>query len=114
MKPEYPPLERINRHKGQDVNFTSPVDGTPYTGKVLDFIELDPVGGEEGGEWGWYRYFSELIEWPDGTRSIRLSYWHYHSSAKQWQWNFGGQYSIEDEPSVVNKLLELTLAKNWS
>jgi hypothetical protein len=61
--------------------------------------------------WGWYVYTSQLIEWADGSRTIRMTYYYRHDSHDHWL--FGGQHSIEDSPTVIHGLIRATLARNW-
>ncbi len=94
------------------MNFNPPEavpDGKPRKGKVVDYVDVDPV---EDPEWGWYYYVSELIEWSGGGKSVRLAYYYAPHGSNRWLW--GGQYSIEDEPLVIKALIDRTLAKsNW-
>jgi hypothetical protein len=110
MATKYPDPLPVRR--GAEVNFNPPEavpDGKPRKGKVVDYVDVDPV---EDPEWGWYYYVSELIEWSGGGKSVRLAYYYAPHGSNRWLW--GGQYSIEDEPLVIKALIDRTLAKsNW-
>src|SRR3954462_1685998 len=54
-------------------------------------------------EWGHYIYTSQLIEWENGERSVRLTYYYLPAGASRWL--FGGQYSIEDSPAAIHEFL---------
>ena len=81
-------------------------------GKVIDSIFSGP---HRDDDWGHYLYVSDLIEWsdrPNHQRSIRLAYYYAPFESRKWIW--GGQYSIEDSPAVINTLLQRTLGKaHW-
>jgi hypothetical protein len=96
-----------------EVSFSAPkavVEATSRKGRVLDAVSVGPVKDEE---WGWYLYFSELIEWEgERSKSVRLSYYYAPFGSTRWLW--GGQYSIEESASVIKELLEKTLQKkSW-
>jgi len=62
--------------------------------------------------WGHYAFCSQLIEWDDGTYSIRLAY--YRLPCKGGEWRFASQTTVEHWPSTIKLLLERTLAKtDW-
>jgi len=106
MKPK-PPESRI----GKPVVFSPPDavgEADKRYGTVIDEVWTEVIPDKE---WGWYIYTSQLIEWTDGTRSIRLTYYYQAEGAKSWR--FGGQYSLEDKPSVILNLIRNTLAKKW-
>jgi hypothetical protein len=60
--------------------------------------------------WGDYAFCSQLIEWTDGTYSIRLAY--YRQRCGQDHWEFASQTTIETWPSTIKALFERTLAKS--
>jgi len=97
---------------GKKVLFKAPVgagENAPVRkGKIIDEIWSDIYLDKE---WGYYIYTSQLIQWDNGRKSIRVTYY-YCPNGKE-QWIFGGQYSIEDKPEIINKLLSDTLNKNW-
>ena len=98
--------ERVDR----EVTFAAPkaVAGSAVRkGRVVDAVSVGPVKDDD---WGWYLYFSELIEWTGARKkSVRLSYYYAPFGSKKWLW--GGQYSIEESASVIKELLEKTIAK---
>ena len=96
---------------GNVVEFSPPIsvgEAAKRRGKIKDELwsEIYP-----DSEWGYYIYTSQLIEWENGGRSIRITYYYRPEGAKHWF--FGGQYSIDDEPKIIRKVLEATLNKNW-
>jgi hypothetical protein len=106
MKPA-PPGSKI----GRDVIFSPPVaigEAPKRKGKIVDEVWTEVFPDKE---WGWYVYTSQLIEWADGTKSIRMTYYYQPEGGKKWL--FGGQYSLEDTPSVIHGLIRDTLAKGW-
>lgn len=99
---------------GKSVTFAPPravEEGAFRTGTVKESVRSGP---HKDNEWGYYLYFSELIEWDDDSKSksIRLAYYYAPFGANRWLW--GGQYSIEDSPAIIKELLEETLKRtNW-
>lgn len=99
---------------GKLVSFAPPravEEGTSRIGRVKESVRSGP---HKDKEWGYYLYFSELIEWNDEqmSKSIRLAYYYAPFGATCWLW--GGQYSIEDSPEIIKELLEKTLQrKGW-
>ncbi len=99
--------------EGRPVNFAAPKavgKNVCRKGKVVDAVSVSPIRDED---WGWYLYFSELIEWNQGReKSVRLSYYYAPFGSKKWLW--GGQYSIEESAPVIKELRERTLEKkHW-
>lgn len=60
--------------------------------------------------WGQYCFFSQLIKWDSGKRSVRLGY--YRKRAGEDHWEFGSQTTINSSPATIRKLLKRTLAKS--
>ncbi len=106
IKPEKP-----NSKIGNPVVFSPPIaigEAPKRTGKIIDEVWTEVLLDKE---WGWYVYTSQLIEWTDTSRSIRITYYYCPQGGNQWI--FGGQYSIEDTPEVIQGLIKDTLAKGW-
>jgi hypothetical protein len=100
-----PPGSKI----GNKVVFSPPkaVAGMPKRiGRVKEEVWSDVYQSE----WGWYAYTSQLIEWSDASRSIRLTYYYYPEGGKGWR--FGGQTFLEDRPEIINALIRETLEMN--
>lgn len=109
MNPPALPPSKI----GNEVVFSPPVSisaSPSRRGRVVDEVWSEPCFDLQ---WGWYVYTSQLIEWEDTEhgRSIRITY--YYQPLGSDRWLFGGQYSIEDTPEVINEHLRRTLAKGW-
>lgn len=109
MTPPVPPTSKI----GEPVRFSPPLavaGQPPRLGEIIDEV-WSPVCYDAC--WGWYAYTSQLIKWDDPVhgKSIRITY--YYQAVGAHTWLFGGQYAVEDEPSVINDLLRQTLAKKW-
>ena len=105
LKPA-PPGSKI----GNEVTFSPPVavgEAPTRRGKVIDEVWTDVFPDDD---WGWYVYTSQLIEWADETRSIRMTYYYQPEGSTSWLF---GQYSLEDTPSIIQGLIRDTLAKNW-
>ena len=108
---------------GTKVNFTTPKSvrdtASPVQGTVKDEVWHDeallkspPRPASSAGDWGDYAYFSQLIEWDNGEKSIRLGY--YYRAPEKTQWRFGSQWTIEDSPATIGALIEKTLQrKEW-
>lgn len=105
MKPA-PPGSKI----GKPVVFSPPkaVAGMP---KRHGTVKAEVWSEVFRSEWGWYAYTSQLIEWADGSRSIRMTYYYHPEEGKGWR--FGGQTSLEDRPDIINGLIRDTLARGW-
>lgn len=85
------------------------VGGINIDGTVLDEVWTGPH--LEPG-WGYYAFFSELIQWDDRSRSIRLSYFYWPKNGQRWI--FGGQSSLEGGLLEIHDLLQKTLAQqHW-
>lgn len=109
MNPPNPPKSKI----GNEVVFAPPVavsTALPRVGRIKDEV-WSPVSRDD--DWGWYVYTSQLIEWnaKEHGQSIRITYYYQPFGGDNWL--FGGQYSIEDRPSLINEHLQMTLAKGW-
>lgn len=105
MPPPTPP-ELPESKKGKTVHFTSPnaVDGTPREGVIIDEVWHGPI---HDAEWGWYAYTAQIIQWANGEKSARLTYYYQPEGSKKWI--FGGQYSIEESlPEMINFLSKAT------
>lgn len=104
--------ERPKSKIGNEVKFKPPLgagDGAALRkGKIIDEVWSDIHLDED---WGHYIYTSQFIRWDSGKTSIRLTY--YYCPDGKAQWIFGGQFSIEDRPEIINGLLTATLNKNW-
>jgi hypothetical protein len=81
-----PPKKR----KGSEVRFTAPksTPGPDVVGKVLDEVWMGP---HTDPVWGEYAFFSELIEWRDGSKSVRLSYYYRAPGKSRWIFGVGGR-----------------------
>ena len=102
--PTPPPLK-----KGNLVVFSPPVsvgEAPIRKGYIKDEVWSDPY---LDADWGYYIYTSQLIEWENGGRSIRITY--YYQPINSDRWFFGGQYSIEDTPEIIERILKATLQK---
>ena len=110
----------LTSRKGQPVRFSAPQDvkqagGKPILGTVEDEVwanpEVNTLAVRHGPktDWGDYSFFSQLIRWTDGTRSIRLGYWRRRIGENDW--HFGGQHTIESNPAEIETLLRRTLDK---
>jgi hypothetical protein len=94
---------------GNIVEFSPPVsvgEAPTRRGKIKDEIWSEIY---KDSEWGSYVYTSQFIEWDGGGYSVRLTY--YYQPEGSARWFFGGQYSVEDSPKIIQKLLEDTLKK---
>lgn len=110
---------------GRSVNFGPPRDvhakgGTSVGGKILDEVWANPEVRSrpphpqtcETHCWGDYAFCSQLIEWSDGTRSIRLAY--YRRRCGEDAWEYASQMTVNAPPEIIRALCEQTLAKaDW-
>lgn len=117
-------MPKLESHIGRKVEFRPPVSAQKkgarnLIGKIVDEVWADesqrnpPVHNHDDANcWGDYAFCSQLIEWNDGTYSIRLAY--YRRSCKGHRWRFASQTTVEYWPSTIKLLLERTLAKtDW-
>ncbi len=107
MSTPLPPPSKI----GNPVEFSPPVsvgEAAKRRGKIKDELWSEIY---KDSEWGYYIYTSQLIEWDNGDRSIRITYYYQPDGATRWF--FAGQYSIDDRPEIIRTVLEATLKKNW-
>lgn len=115
------PAPELRSHIGNRVRFKAPVSLQPLgapdrTGKIVDEVWADesqrnPVFHDHKDPhcWGHYAFCSQLIEWDDGRRTIRLAY--YRLACRGPYWRFAGQTTIETFPSILKSLMERTLSK---
>jgi hypothetical protein len=82
----------------QTVTFRNPTTGEPESGRVLDQIwakdreEFCETAPESGG-WREVAHTAQLIEWPDGNKSVRITYWARKSGGGPSDWYFAGQFA---------------------
>jgi len=107
---------------GNSVSFAPPKGASgakAINGKIIDEAWLDEdlltSKGRQSideNDWGDYAYFAQKIEWQDRSVSIRLGY--YQRSPGSSDWKFGSQWTVEDSPSIMKRLCEITLSKtDW-
>ena len=114
------PDSRVSR----SVCFKAPRDvaakgGGPSYGRVLEEVWSDAVPGtvEDAGvnldhHWGEYCFFSQLIQWDNGKKSIRLGYFRRRRGEAHWE--FAGQQTINSDPRTIQTLLRKTLEQtSW-
>ena len=106
---------------GERVHFRAPGDvkkkgGRGTSGTIKDEVWVLDKGrtAEEPAttprfSWGQYCFFSQLIKWDSGKRSIRLGY--YRKRAGEDHWEFGSQTTINSSPATIRALLAETIAK---
>jgi hypothetical protein len=73
----------------RDVNFTERDDATVSVGKVIKVISVD-----ETFDFGDYRKEAQLIEWEDGSKSIRFGYYMKDHGAPENQYQWGSQTAL--------------------
>jgi hypothetical protein len=111
---------------GDSVNYSAPRDvsirgGEGISGKVIGEvwatpeINFAPIHHNpcENGEhcWGNYSHCSQLIEWADGSRSIRFTY--FRRRCRDSWWEPGGQHTFSESPEALKFIMEETLKQNW-
>jgi len=110
---------------GRPVNFGPPQDvlqkgGSGGAGTIIDEVWADqaintaPVHEQLCGNWCWgdYSFCSQMIEWDDGRRMIRLAY--YRRRCGEDFWTFASQMTVTSEPETIKALLDRTLSRrNW-
>lgn len=103
MKPKHP-----DSKIGNEVIFSPPEDvngGSKIKRRIIDELWTDLYYDKR---WGWYVYTSQLIQWKDESRSIRMTYYYYRESDGRWVF---GQFSVEDSPEIIQQFIQDTLAK---
>jgi hypothetical protein len=113
--PHRHPGKTPNARIGKRVHFGPPGDvkkkgGSGMTGTIIDEVWVVD-GGPRRSRWGRYCFFSQLIRWDSGRRTIRLGY--YRKRAGEHHWEFGSQTTVNSTPATIRKLLRQTLAKDW-
>jgi hypothetical protein len=76
--------------------------------EALTLLECREPAGKD--DWGDYAFCSQLIEFENGERLVRLAY--YRRQAGEDFWRFASQTTITCAPKSIKKLLEKTLAKD--
>jgi len=93
-----------------EVTFRNPTTGAFETGRVLDQIwatdpeEFSEIAPESGG-WREVAHTAQLIEWPEGNKSVRITYWARQSGAGSNSWYFAGQYASSIDLPDFHKFL---------
>jgi hypothetical protein len=102
---------------GKDVVFSPPRDrkgSSKRRGRIEDEVWAEECRQDhvcKGPDcWGDYAYSSQLIRWNDGRYSIRLAYFRRPCGGDGY--TFASQTTIEDDPSIIQSLLNKTLAKS--
>jgi hypothetical protein len=79
-------------------------------GKIVEEVWAEFI--ETFGDWGDYAFCSQLIEWQDGKRSIRLAY--FRRKVGTCEWEIASQTTVESECAIIGNLLRRTLAQtSW-
>jgi len=111
---------------GRDVNFGPPEDvggkgGNGSHGVIVDEFWVDPALNvsephtkpcPKGDHcWGDYSFCAQLIRWDEDDshkrHTIRLAY--YRRRCGEDFWTFASQMTVNDEPSIVERLCQGTL-----
>jgi hypothetical protein len=115
---------KLTSRIGRSTRFGAPQDvkekgGKEGYGAIIDEVWADETVNDSephqkpcrrGKEcWGDYSFCSQLIEWADGTRSIRLAY--YRRRCGEDYWEYASQTTVNSEWQTIKTLLEKTLAK---
>jgi hypothetical protein len=115
---------KLTSRIGRPTHFGAPRDvkqkgGKEGYGRIIDEVWTDETLNDSephqrpchwGAEcWGDYSFCSQLIEWVDGTRSIRLAY--YRRRCGEDHWEYASQTTVNSEWLTIKVLLEKTLAK---
>lgn len=117
---------RLTSRIGALVRFGAPKDvhekgGSATSGKVVDevwAIPLEDINSDSphGNPctwgmncWGDYAFCSQLIEWLDGTYSIRLAYYR-RRCGEDW-WEYASQMTVNSDCQTIKQLLERTLTR---
>jgi hypothetical protein len=112
-------MAKLTKHPpGYPVVFTNPTTGEPVQGQIVDEVwatepdEFGPVASANDG-WREGAFVAQLIEWPDGYRSVRITYYLRPDGTGPDTWYFGGQYSasmgLDEYHSLIGKLQQ----KHW-
>jgi hypothetical protein len=107
---------------GRWVRYGAPQDvqgkgGNSSEGTIIDevWVDLESVPHEQPCDehcWGDYSFCSQLIEWSDGSRSVRLAY--YRRRCGENAWEYASQMTVSSNPATIHSLLTCTLAKaDW-
>jgi hypothetical protein len=110
---------------GRSVAFGPPRDvhakgGTCANGRIIDEVWANPdVKGLathpencDNHCWGDYAFCSQLIEWEDGKRTIRLAY--HRRRCGEDVWEYASQMTVNAPPQIIRSMCEDTLAKrSW-
>ena len=114
------PGEMPESRIGKRVHFGLPGDVKKKTGgdgphgtikdEVWTLGEEETAEAPPGQSWGRYCFFSQLIEWDSGKRTIRLGY--YRRRAGETHWEFGSQTTINAAPATIRALLAGTIVKS--
>ncbi len=112
-------MAMLCRHqRGYPVVFTNPTTGEPTTGQILDEVwakepEGFPETAPENNGWREGAFVAQLIEWPDGDRSVRITYYLRPEGGGPNTWYFGGQYAPSMSLDYYQSLLKKLHEKNW-
>jgi len=109
-------MAKLQKHPvGYPVTFTNPTTGEPVSGRILDEVwarepqDFSETAPHDDG-WRQGALLAQLIEWPGGYRSVRITYYLRPEGGGPDTWYFGGQYapsmSLDDFHTIMTKLLQ--------
>ena len=102
----------------RSVTSSNPSTGEPVVGRIVDevwakepnqFANLAPA--DEG--WRESAFVAQLIEWPGGYRSVRITYYLRPEGSGENSWYFGGQYSSSMDLEQYRSLMAKLSEKHW-
>jgi len=105
----------LRRHPpGYEVVFKNPTTKEPYVGTIVDEVwatepeEFGETALTDNGGWREGAFVAQLIEWPNGHRSVRFTYYLRPEGSGSDSWYFGGQYAasmgVKDYRQLMEKL----------
>lgn len=112
-------MAKLQRHAvGHPVTFSNPTTGARETGRILDEVwakEPHEFSANSPDYDGWREgaFVAQLIEWPGGYRSIRITYYLRPKGGDETSWYFGGQYAPSMSLDEFRDLFRKLSAKNW-
>jgi hypothetical protein len=102
----------------ETVCFANPDTNEPVVGRVLEHVwakepeEFEEIAPEDGG-WRQTAGAAQLIEWPDGHKSVRFTYWARKAGTDSASWYFAGQYALSLGLEEFRSLTEALRLRAW-
>ena len=112
-------MAKLTKHPpGYPVVFKNPTTGKAARGSIVDEVwaldpeEFDDVAIAHDG-WREGAPVAQLIEWANGDKSVRITYYLRPHGGGADAWYFGGQFAATMDIDAYRSLLNKLKQRNW-